>query len=58
MTYFAQLAQERMPKLVGLLGYDNVAALDLTGPLEALTGAKHPGEVAGPPCYKPIIIGL
>ena len=58
MTYFAKLAQERTPKLIGLLGYDNVAALDLTGPLEALSGAHHPGETAGPPCYKPIVVGL
>lgn len=58
MTYFAKLAQERTPKLIGLLGYENVAALDLTGPLEALAIAQHPGESAGPPCYKPIIVGL
>lgn len=58
MTYFAKLAQERTPKPIGLLGYDNVAALDLTGPLEALTSARHPGEEAAPPCYKPVIIGL
>ncbi len=58
MTYFAKLAQERTPKLIGFLGYDNVAALDLTGPLEALSSAHHPGETAGPPCYKPIIVGL
>ncbi len=58
MTYFAKLAQERTPKLIGLLGYENVAALDLTGPLEALAIARHPGESGGPPCYKPIIVGL
>ena len=53
MTYFAKLAQERTPKLVGLLVYDNVAALDLTGPLEALSVAQHPGETAGPPVTSP-----
>ncbi|MEO7723291.1 MAG: helix-turn-helix domain-containing protein [Chthoniobacterales bacterium] len=58
MTYFAKLAQERTPKLIGFLGYDNVAAVDLTGPLEALSSAQHPGETAGPPCYKPVIVGL
>ncbi|MEO7166416.1 MAG: helix-turn-helix domain-containing protein [Spartobacteria bacterium] len=58
MTYFAKLAQDREPKLVGLLGYDDVAALDLTGPLEALASAQHPGENGPPPCYKLIIIGL
>lgn len=58
MTYFAKLADERTPKVIGLLGYDNVAALDLTGPLEALASARHPGEEGAPPCYKPIIVGL
>lgn len=58
MTYFAKLAGERTPKLIGLLGYDGVAALDLTGPLEALNLAQHAGESAGPACYTPIIIGL
>ncbi|HEY3661587.1 MAG TPA: helix-turn-helix domain-containing protein [Chthoniobacterales bacterium] len=58
MTYFAKLAQERTPKLIGLLGYDDVAALDLTGPLEALTSAQHPGEASAPLCYRPIIVGL
>lgn len=58
MTYFAKLAQERAPKLIGLLGYDGVAALDLTGPLEAFACAQHPGETAPPPCYRPTIVGL
>jgi transcriptional regulator GlxA family with amidase domain len=56
MTYFAKLSPERTPKVIGLLGYDGVAALDLTGPLEALTSARYPGEEA--PCYKPVIVGL
>ncbi len=58
MTYFAKLAHERTPKRIGLLGYDDVAALDLTGPLEALTSARHPGEEAAPPCYTLVIVGL
>lgn len=58
MTYFAKLTEERTPKLIGVLGYDNVAALDLTGPLEALTSARHPGDEANPPCYRPVIVGL
>jgi transcriptional regulator GlxA family with amidase domain len=58
MTYFAKLAHERTAKVVGVLGYDGVAALDLTGPLEAFTSARYIGEEAAPRCYKPILIGL
>lgn len=55
MTYFSKVSGELAPKAVGLLGFDGVAALDLTGPLEALSMARFPGEK---PCYKPVIIGL
>ena len=59
MTYLQRSAHETTPKLVGLLGFDGIAALDLTGPLEALSMARlssQPGD--GRPCYKPVILGL
>src|ERR1043166_4044395 len=59
MTYFATHSFGVLPKLAGLLGFDGVATLDLTGPLEALALARRDerGPGAGTPCYKPIIIG-
>ena len=59
MTYFATQAAKCVPKVVGLLGFDGVAVLDLTGPLEALATARRDDEQRrGVPCYKPIIVGL
>lgn len=47
------------PRLLGILGFDGVAALDLTGPLEALSLARYDdGGAEGRPCYKPIVLGL
>jgi transcriptional regulator GlxA family with amidase domain len=47
------------PRPVAVLGFDGVAALDLTGPLEALSIARWPDERGeGQPCYKPIVLGL
>ncbi len=57
MTSFPRSATESVA--IGLLGFDGVAALDLTGPLEALSTARFPSEKAdGRPCYRPIILGL
>jgi transcriptional regulator GlxA family with amidase domain len=59
MTALERSSSEPAPKLIGLLGFDGIAAPDLTGPLEALSIARFPGEpVDGPPCYKAIILGL
>ncbi len=59
MTYYSKLSEESTPRHVGLLGFDGVAALDLTGPLEALSIARClPDQAEGPACYKPIIVGL
>jgi transcriptional regulator GlxA family with amidase domain len=60
MTYFATDRQDVSPKTVGLLGFDGVAALDLTGPLEALANARCDDCNGRPdtPCYKPLIISL
>jgi hypothetical protein len=43
MTYFAKLPARPSQKVVGLVGFDGVAALDLTGPLVALTSARRAG---------------
>lgn len=57
MTYFSHLPPERNhPICVGLLGYDGVTMLDLTGPLEAFSTARtEAGEQA---CYETMLIGL
>ena len=47
------------PRGVAILGFDGVAALDLTGPLEALSIARFPGAHGEAlPCYQPIVVGL
>jgi transcriptional regulator GlxA family with amidase domain len=59
VTYFSKVTSGLIPKRVGLLGFDGVAALDLTGPLEAISKAQHAlGQGAESACYKSIIIGL
>ena len=41
------------------MAFDGVAALDLTGPLEALSIARFPGgRGEALPCYRPVVIGL
>jgi len=59
MTYFDLQPEEVTPKVVGIVGFDGVAALDLTGPLDALAraslaGASNKRSV----CYRPVILGL
>ncbi len=47
------------PKRIGFLGYDNIMALDLAGPMDAFTSAVT--EQSGRPaenCYDVVIIGL
>jgi transcriptional regulator GlxA family with amidase domain len=59
MTYFAKLPVHPSRRVVGLVGFDGVAALDLTGPLEALTSARRAGETPEAAAfYQPILIGL
>ena len=59
MSLLQRSAHQPTPKPIGLLGFDGVAALDLTGPLEALSMARFPEEVGdGRPCYKPVLLGL
>ena len=58
MTYFDMQPQEFTPKVVGIVGFDGVAALDLTGPLEAMASARRAGELNGRSiCYRPILLG-
>ncbi len=55
MTYFSNLPhRQRAPKLIGFVGFDGVTTLDLTGPLEAFTGARTD---AGELCYATVLIG-
>jgi transcriptional regulator GlxA family with amidase domain len=58
MTYFATQRADLAPKVVGLLGFDGVATLDLTGPLEVLATARRDADECGAACYKPVVIGL
>ncbi len=54
MTYFSKLT-ERSRKVVGLLGFDGVTTLDLTGPLEAFAAARLD---EGEPCYDTLLVGV
>jgi transcriptional regulator GlxA family with amidase domain len=59
MTYFNMQAQEFAPKAVGIVGFDGVAALDLTGPLDALASASVVGASNERLiCYRPVLLGL
>jgi transcriptional regulator GlxA family with amidase domain len=47
------------PKPIGLLGFDGVQALDLTGPAEAFSAAMIEENGDGPQrCYEVVVIGL
>lgn len=59
MTYFLRVPAEMKPLVIGILGFDGVTALDLAGPLEALTAAT----IASPlgtraKCYEVILLGV
>src|SRR5689334_8759086 len=44
---------------VAILGFDGVATLDLTGPLEALSVARFRGaDDKTFPCYRPMVVAL
>jgi transcriptional regulator GlxA family with amidase domain len=59
MNHLANSSLNLATREVGILGFNGVAALDLTGPLEALSIARYPDERGeGRPCYKPIVLGL
>ena len=48
-----------VPKVIGILGFDGVRTLDLTGPLEAFATARLDGDSnRSQPCYETIVIGL
>jgi transcriptional regulator GlxA family with amidase domain len=47
------------PRLIGILGFDGVMALDLIGPADAFTCADVSGDDGKPqPCYEVVIAGL
>ncbi len=59
MTYFAEIAaEEKGPKAIGLLGFDGVTTLDLTGPLEAFATARTSLEEGDHACYETILVGV
>lgn len=48
-----------LPRVVAILGFDGVSALDVTGPLEALARANLvENNRTTLPCYRPVIVGL
>jgi len=44
-----------MPPRIGILGYDDIQALDLVGPAEAFAAVRHED---GTPAYEVVVIGL
>ena len=59
MNIMASLPPNLTPRAVAILAFDGVAALDLTGPLEALSIARFPGgKGEALPCYRPVVIGF
>jgi transcriptional regulator GlxA family with amidase domain len=59
MSYFLTGPKEMAPRLVGILGFDGVRTLDLTGPLEVFSAARvGNNRDRGQPCYKVILVGL
>ena len=59
MNFIASLPPSLASRSVAIIAFDGVAALDLTGPLEALSIARFPGgQNAALPCYRPVVIGL
>lgn len=59
MTYFLRIPVETKPLVIGILGFDGIAALDLAGPLDALTAATVPSPLGMPQkCYEVILLGV
>ncbi|MCA1660380.1 MAG: DJ-1/PfpI family protein, partial [Verrucomicrobiaceae bacterium] len=56
MTYFSNYPlEDRLKKIVGLIGFDGFSTADLTGPLEAFAAAR---DTNGEACYETILIGV
>ena len=51
-------ANELSPPRVGIIGYDGVNSLDLSGPLETLAASRSGSDALAKPCYRVILIGL
>lgn len=49
--------QPERGKIIGFVGFDDVATLDLLGPLEAFAKARI-DETSGTPCYETLILGV
>lgn len=58
MGYPAPMSAPRPLRRIGLLGFDGVAAIDLTGVAEAFSIADGHGWREAPSRYAPIVIGL
>jgi len=59
MNFVASLPPSLAPRVVAIMAFDGVAALDLTGPLEALSIARFPGDRGEAlPCYRPVVMGM
>lgn len=46
------------PLRVGIIGFDGVNSLDISGPLETLVTARTGMEPGAPACYRPILIAV
>ena len=59
MTYFLRAPVEMKPLVIGILGFDGVATLDLAGPLEAFATAKiETSDGIAQRCYQPMLVGV
>jgi transcriptional regulator GlxA family with amidase domain len=59
MTYFLRMPVETKPLVVGILGFDGITALDLAGPLDALTAAAITSPLGTlQKCYEVILLGV
>ncbi len=57
MTYFSQIpGPQTTPILIGLLGFDGMSPLDLTGPLEAFAAARR--DNGADTCYDTVLVGV
>jgi transcriptional regulator GlxA family with amidase domain len=59
MNNLANFPVNLAQRQIAILGFNGVAALDLTGPLEAISIARFPGARGEAlPCYRPVVLGL
>jgi transcriptional regulator GlxA family with amidase domain len=59
MTYFSLHPADRVPKRIGILGFNGVANLDLVGPLEVFAKARSQDEqIRRHPLYEVVLTAL